>query len=293
MESASWALSGRSVATPIESTSDYELIGRGDLLSTPMASADQRINQATLDRVDIDAIMLPLQLLYSQYNTCLEDSFIKTSSFGEHTPREFLAVAQSDWLCREVEDLLCWAYENAARSIRRRQQAKRELATNQAQEERLASAQDDEGPILERGGHGGGVVRSANISTKLKSNMCVVSQSGMLRVQLRTLLANRVPSDGPETVLLSFIPTANVRTIGITASFDRYCNGIWTPQISRSIKTFNVVPQDSAIIQCVSRNDLVGVQRLFNRGEASPLDVDPYGFSLLSVSSHIETTTRG
>lgn len=292
MESPHGALSGRSAATPFDSTFDYDINGRDDLLSSPMSSASPNVNRATLDRVDIDAIMFPLQMLHSQFNAYLKHNSIKMWTFGEHTPQAFLATAQSDWLCREMEDLLCWAYENASRSMRRRQWGKRELATNHIQEKRSEPAEADKWSDLEES-WGGGAIRRARTPAKLKSNLCVVSPSGMLRVHLRTPLANRFPSDDQETLRLSFIPTANERTTGITASFNRYLNGISTPQISRSIKTFNVVPQDSAIIQCVSRNDLVGVQSLLDRGEASPLDVDPYGFSLLSVSLHFETTTKG
>lgn len=54
--------------------------------------------------------------------------------------------------------------------------------------------------------------------------------------------------------------------------------------ISPHITTFNIVPDESDIIQCAVQNDLRGVQRLFESRKASPQDVDSRGFSLLSVS---------
>ena len=46
----------------------------------------------------------------------------------------------------------------------------------------------------------------------------------------------------------------------------------------------NLVPESSEVIRRVSRNDLLGLQKQFDNREASPLDVDPRGYSSLSVS---------
>ncbi|KEF60190.1 uncharacterized protein A1O9_05040 [Exophiala aquamarina CBS 119918] len=54
--------------------------------------------------------------------------------------------------------------------------------------------------------------------------------------------------------------------------------------IYSTIRAFNVVPQNSEIIQCVTVNDLKGVRRLIEQKKASPRDVDPEGTSLLSYA---------
>ena len=79
------------------------------------------------------------------------------------------------------------------------------------------------------------------------------------------------------------IPYDYRRRIGLSVSFvlDLHPFGC---RISPHITTFNVVPVGSSIIECVIQNDLEGVMKLFSERQASPLDVDPKGNSLLQVS---------
>lgn len=69
-------------------------------------------------------------------------------------------------------------------------------------------------------------------------------------------------------------------TVELTTAQD----AIPEPRICPHIKAFNVIPENSEVIRRVSRNDLPGLQELFDNREASPLDVDPRGSSLLSAS---------
>ena len=80
------------------------------------------------------------------------------------------------------------------------------------------------------------------------------------------------------------MPTDEKRTTGITINFQRTQDALLRTALSRSIKSINVVPKDSEVIQCISRNDLRSLQILFDKREASPLDVNPQGRSLLSES---------
>jgi hypothetical protein len=50
-----------------------------------------------------------------------------------------------------------------------------------------------------------------------------------------------------------------------------------------SLQTRHVVPYDSPILVCVREGDVQGVRKLFQSGEASINDVDPYGLGLLYV----------
>ena len=88
---------------------------------------------------------------------------------------------------------------------------------------------------------------------------------------------------GSDVVIVCSIPNDPQRTIGLMVS----C-ALDTPpfgaRISPQIKTFNVVPTGSPIIKCIKKHDIEGVQKLFAEGQASPLDVDPRGNSLLQVT---------
>ena len=122
----------------------------------------------------------------------------------------------------------------------------------------------------------------------------------MLRATLGTVpneetIANT--SDGFLVLDLAVTPTADERTKGVSVTFIRTVNEFVGPHTCPFIKVFNVVPDDSEILSCVSSNDLQGIQKLFERGEASPTDVDKHGFSLLSVriqavSSNFENRFR-
>ena len=84
-------------------------------------------------------------------------------------------------------------------------------------------------------------------------------------------------------VRISFIPEIQHCTTGISVAFSRFPSVNQHPRLCPTIRTFNVVPEDSEIITCVKQNDLKGVQRLLDEHKASILDVDPRGHSLLSV----------
>ena len=88
---------------------------------------------------------------------------------------------------------------------------------------------------------------------------------------------------GSDVITVCSIPNHPQRTRGLMVSF-----ALNTPpfgsRISPHITTFTVVPFGSSIIRCIEENDLEGVRKLFAERQASPLDVDPRGVSLLQVS---------
>ena len=193
----------------------------------------------------------------------------------------------SGWLLNELENLLRWSYEASARAITQRQ-----LARNGALEltnSKRPQIQNDNDKILgrETGLHR----RSSTLSgqqTKLTSVWSSHMPNGTLTIQLRTVTPqNPILDDkeSPSVLEISSIPIMAHRTTGISAVFINPLSKNPGPRISPQIRTFNVVPEGSEIIQCVQNNDLQGVRSLFNLGKASPLDVDPRGFSLLSASA--------
>ena len=97
---------------------------------------------------------------------------------------------------------------------------------------------------------------------------------------------------GSDVITVCSIPNHPQRTRGLMVSF-----ALNTPhfgsRISPHIKTFTVVPFGSSIIRCIEENDLEGARKLFAEGQASPLDIDPRGVSLLQVSeTHSSNNAR-
>ena len=88
---------------------------------------------------------------------------------------------------------------------------------------------------------------------------------------------------GSDVITVWSIPYDYQRTLGLRVSFALNFHRFGC-RISPHIKTFNVIPVGSPITECVMQNDLEGVTKLFTEGQASPLDVDPKGNSLLQVS---------
>ena len=104
---------------------------------------------------------------------------------------------------------------------------------------------------------------------------------GMFTIELSIAGSGCYPV-GSDVITVCSIPNHPQRTIGLTVSFALNTSPFGA-HISPHIKTFNVVPIGCSIIECVKKNDLEGVQKLFAEGQASPLDVDPRGNSLLQV----------
>ena len=95
---------------------------------------------------------------------------------------------------------------------------------------------------------------------------------------------------GSDVITVWSIPYDYQRTIGLRVSF-ALDSSPFGCRISPYIKTFNVVPFGSSIIKYVVQNDVEGVKKLFAERQASPLDVDPKGNSLLQVSeTHLAVT---
>lgn len=111
----------------------------------------------------------------------------------------------------------------------------------------------------------------------------------MFTIELGTAGSGCYPV-GSDVITVWSIPNTYQRTIGLSVSFALDVSSFGC-RISPHIRTFNVVPIGSSIIRCVVQNDLEGVKKLFAEGQASPLDVDPKGNSLLQVSeTHLSVT---
>ena len=193
----------------------------------------------------------------------------------------------SGWVLNELENLLRWSYEASARAIIQRQLA-RNGALNVSTSERSEMHNDNYNTLgTETELHRRSLTLSGQ-QTKLTSAWSSHMPNGTLNIRLRTMTPQHLILDdkeSPSVLEISSIPIMANRTKGISAVFINPLSKNQGPRISPQIRTFNVVPEVSEIIQCVQTNDLQGVRSLFDLGKASPSDVDPRGFSLLSASA--------
>lgn len=196
-------------------------------------------------------------------------------------------LVDSMQLSIEIEVLLCQCYELSASSIRERQAARKgrdmdilhhrkplEESRHCSRTRSTAETQQSSQMLQE-------------IEGKVTHYMRWAVPNGTLKLRLTSSVDKSVTAAGMNlpSIDVSFMPKNDRRTTGVTVSFRPSHGEYHGYALYRRIKTVNVVPKDSDVIQSVLRNDLPSLQVLFDKRKASPLDVDPQGFSLLSVSS--------
>lgn len=230
--------------------------------------------------VNPEELVRPIQLLEKQLIISLDQNLAKNCTCAGSSLNILFELTHSEWSRVKVEDLVCWSYLASLKAVQQRQAARTALRSGTGS--KLSS--------YDRSSPGGQDIRKDLFDPELPardtSYFLKHSRKGVMRIQLSTRSRESVEvydSEPPTTVTVSFMPKAKKRTIGVSATFTKSWNSFVEPRISPCIKALNVLPQGSRIIQCVSDNDLQGLQRLFDGKEASPLDVDQWGFSLLSV----------
>ncbi len=221
-------------------------------------------------------------LLMSSDGTMLDRNFSRGSTLD--LLRHLLC---SGWVWNELEDLLRRSHEASAIAITQRQ-----LARNGALSVTNSKRSEIHNHNFKTLGTETDLHRRRSTpyeqQTKLTSAWSSHMPNGTLNLQLRTVTRQHLILDdqeSPSVLEISSIPIMAQRITGISAVFINPLSKNPGPRISPQIRTFNVVPGGSEIIQCVQNNDLQGVQSLFDVGKASPSDVDPRGFSLLSASA--------
>ena len=187
-------------------------------------------------------------------------------------PRLIVPI-NSDLLTNEIEDLLCWIISSCQRAVAQGQIDK-EIFDGQALLSipvHQRSSRDRHFPVHRTATQGETLIET------LESRAL-----HMFTIELSIAGTGCYPV-GPDVITLCSIPNHRRRTTGLLVSF-----ALNTPpfgaRISPHIRTFNVVPTGSSIITSIRENDLERVQKLFAEGQASPLDVDSRGNSLLQVS---------
>lgn len=228
--------------------------------------------------VDADSLILPLGLLRTTVLAVMAHKPdyrypVRKFECGKDL-FELNSVINYDWLREGLENIFLFGYEAAQKSIQQRQALRSQQATD------LTSTN----PLEDYIGHQTSI-STCNLTADRIGMYVRRFPSGTLRLQFgrvyrRQLIDNIPPSSNP--LQLTFISSPEICTTGVNVIFPAI-NSIGS-SLPPQLTTFNVVPKDSKIMQYVKEGNLRGVRDLFERKVASARDVDPWGFSLLSVS---------
>ncbi|CAD6593156.1 MAG: hypothetical protein ASARMPREDX12_006868 [Alectoria sarmentosa] len=265
-------------------------IAREDSLLRSRERADIKVlDPFVFEGSNPEEIVLPLHLLKTSFPV-----HWARGSLGEYVGSadpfaNLFHFINSMQLPLEIEDLLCQCFELSARSIRERQAVKtgRGTGVTHCAPSPEASTQRSRPHYNLRFGHDNQIVQ--DVERKVTHHLMWAVSKGVIKLRLtfRAERSNFGSESKKQSILsVSFMPGDDKRTTGITISFRDAQHARPGTTLSRRIKTINVVPKDSEVIQYVSHNDLRSLQMLFDKREASPLDVDPQGFSLLSYAMY-------
>ncbi len=241
----------------------------------------------TLEGANPEDIVSPLQALESVFPMHLVRHDLEEYLYSDSHLASLLDMANSTWLHLEIEEILGWSYEMSARRLRQRQTSRQDYDSNIRPENSNHKSYHNAGrgrPDAQ-GMYNSQVFPSTKL--RLKSSLTRVTPGGTLKVQLWKELQTHLNVGNPEPhdwLRVTFIPREDKRSKGVTVELPTAQSPFPRPRICPRIKAFNFVPSDSEVIRCVSRNDLSGLRKLFDDRKASPLDVDPRGYSLLSAS---------
>ena len=231
----------------------------------------------TCETFDPSSALLPLLLMkaHLRHDFC-SDHHWKVDSRGFDRDK-LHGMIHSEWLRFELENVICWILESVSKDMGRHQ-AQRRIG------EFASRVEKDHEPSAQRRRSDDKIETNHEVQSIGTAYAQTYTHRGALRACLGKIRDRGTLADAPEVLTVTFVPKDYRRTMGLCATFIDMMSEVNGPRISPRLRTFNVVPEDSEIINCIKRNDLNGLQLLFDKREASPTDVDPKGFSLLSVS---------
>ena len=261
----------------------YRGYGEFDLVSESTPAADQALDPVTKEDLEAELIVSLLVLLKSlafpRFNTVSQKYEYDKSMLSD-----LFCADWCEWMVHEVEGLLDLYLEMCSRSIRKRRTAR---AQNSLPSKcNLNLNEPRQGFACSDGPERLSNPTDATVASKEPTTLFRWCSTPMGKIAFKVkqgasslIGEERIHSN---LITISFMPQAMERTPGICIRLSRMMGG---PAICPRINTFNVVPDDSAIIQCVLKNDLRGIQTLFDLGAASARDVNSKGISLLSVGT--------
>ena len=233
-----------------------------------------------------EEVVMPLHLLKLNFPVHLTCDLLSNHVRSASPPAELFESINRMQLHLHIEDLLCQSFEDSARSIRTRQGVRAGHGADQPY------STDSSQATIQRSRYFANNHVRQNSQKALKSkgktlgHLMWAVPVGTIKLCLAATGDRSSESSSQSVLHVSFMPKNEKRTTGISIDFEGALDARPAYSLGRYIKTMNVVPQESEVIKFVSRNDVCSLRILFDKREASALDVDPQGFSLLSVSIH-------
>ena len=255
-----------------------------DLVSKSTGAVDQALDLVTAESSEAELIVSRLLLLKSLVFPLSNTAFQK-SEYQETSLSELFCSHWCEWVSLGIEELLDLYLEESLRSVRKRRTERNQISLSSGCSFNLNERR--QGFECSNGAQRPSNTFEATVATKMRTVFFRSCFTPMGRVVFKFTKGPSSPVgeeaiDSNYLITISFMPRAIERTLGVCVRLSRILGG---PAIPPQIRPLNVVPDDSAIIQCVRKNDLRGIQTLFDRGEASARDVDSRGISLLYVST--------
>jgi hypothetical protein len=237
-----------------------------------------------------ESIIPSVQMMKELFHRLQDDSFRKQHISSRGVFKwELHREIRSEVLLSEIDEIAIWAYQNAAKTVQQQKAARQSSCvdiqpfSNKRGENYKQTSQYQDQSASNEGNStklDGTLLSYCNIDTNCTTG-------GSLRVQLRRSLkeqSGRDRDDSQIIVAIYAIPKIrNHAKVGIHINIPTTPRSSQGLPIYTTIRAFNVVPNNSEIIECVRMNDLDGVRRLIVEKKASPRDVDAGGLSLLSV----------
>ena len=249
-------------------------------VSTVASAADQSFDPVTGEDLRAESIASLLLLLKSLIFPPF-DTTAQKCTYEDSVLSEAFCPSSREWLYFEIEELLGLYLEWSLRTVRKRRAARTRNTLppgcNSYLNEHWQGSE-----LLDR---------TRRLSKPTETTRTRFVDSRYFHTPMGQVLLEITPGpsnltgekilDSNQLITISFMPRAMQRTPGLCIRFFKMMEG---PAVPPHINTFNVIPDDSEIIHCIFKNDLRGIQTLFDLGKASARDVDSRGLSLLQVS---------
>jgi hypothetical protein len=247
-------------------------------------------NDIVFEGENLDAVALPLMLMQTDLakaiRTLVAEGAVKVS------------LSEARWIQEEIENLLICGHESAALAARSRLSKVHARATKpfaEAFPTRTTSSSTLSSKNSRRiQNQLNALMSKFKTANRFQQRHRFHTATGMLVIEAGAHDALDETHDQQSSSLLvfriSFFPKLDLSSVSMIASLYKHLGmGMDTePKIARVVWTYNTIHRSSRAITCAKTNDVVGLQKLFEAGKASPYDCDEDGISLLMVSTYSE-----
>ncbi|ERF76472.1 hypothetical protein EPUS_06134 [Endocarpon pusillum Z07020] len=253
---------------------------------TTISLTETEDNEIFFEGENLGAIVLPLLLMQTDLSKAIRNLMTEGSIK--------ISRAEARWVEEEFEKLLVYGHEAAALAARSRRckvckRAAHHLGSAPATRTTSSKASSSRSKSRNQNQHH---ILSSKLQRahRFQRRHQIHTAAGILVLEtsVHDEGARRVGQSSSSLLALrlSFFPKLNLSSVGVTAAFFKQFGTGMEPKIMRLVQTYNTVPTTSEAFICAKENDVMGLQKLFAAGEASPYDCDEYGWSLLSEAAY-------